>query len=57
MEKKLLYTRSETARLLSICHWTYIRTLHCVGNGICPNKKTLLTVMVGSVFFVSKALR
>ena len=38
-------------------HWTYIRTLHCVGNGICPNKKTLLTVMVGSVFFVSKALR
>lgn len=35
----------------------YIRTLHCVGNGICPNKKTFLTVMVGSVFFVSKALR
>ena len=34
-------------------HWTHIRTLHCMGNGIRSNKKTLLTITVGSVLFYS----
>lgn len=37
-------------RLVALSHWAHIRTLYCMGNGVRSNKKTLLTIMVGSVF-------
>ena len=38
-------------------HWTHIRTIHCMGNGIRSNKKTLLTITVGSVLFHSSPVQ
>lgn len=33
-------------------HWTHIRTLHCVGNGIRSNQKTLLTLIGRECLFL-----
>ena len=37
---------------LTACHWTHIRTLHCVGNGIRPNQKAIPTLIGRECLFL-----